>query len=301
MANLCLGTVQFGMNYGINNALGQPSEQDVFQILDLAVKHGIEVFDTAAAYGNAEELLGKYISVRHIEKEKFKVISKLCPKAMEDTSDLEKTLLEEVCGSLERLQIKQLHGYLLHKPEYIYHRDIVAALKKVKQDGLVSNIGISIYKISEGEAALQSGIIDFIQMPYNIFDQRGDHTGFLQKAKSQGITIFTRSAFLQGLFLMDDKKIPNYLEKAKKYLYEFEALCKEYQLDKVSTLLNYPANNQYIDYVVIGVDNAKQLQEHIDNFGAKLPLEFLQKVSQKFANIEEEIILPNLWGVEKQK
>ena len=62
----------------------------------------------------------------------------------------------------------------------------------MKQDGLIEHIGISIYHIREGEAAVESGIIDFVQMPYNIFDQRGDTTGFLKKAKSKGITMFTR-------------------------------------------------------------------------------------------------------------
>lgn len=41
------------MDYGINNRSGKPSEQEVFEILDLAAAYGIEVFDTAAAYGNA--------------------------------------------------------------------------------------------------------------------------------------------------------------------------------------------------------------------------------------------------------
>ena len=297
MAKLCLGTVQFGMDYGINNALGQPSKEEVFKILDLALIHGIEVFDTAAAYGNAEELLGEYAAVRELEKGKFKVVSKLSAGSMEGAEDVQKKIYQEVCASLERLHVQELYGYLLHKAECIYDQNIVAALQKVKQEGLVKNIGISIYQIGEGEAAIDSGIIDFIQMPYNVFDQRGDTTGFLEKAKSRGITMFTRSAFLQGLFLMGQENIPECLEKAKKYLYEFENLLDEFHLDKVSTLLNYPANNPYIDYVVVGVDNAMQLQEHVKKFGKQLPIEFLQKVRQMFSNVEKEIIMPNLWKI----
>ena len=295
MAELCLGTVQFGMDYGINNTSGKPSEQEVFEILDLAVAHGIKVFDTAAAYGNAEELLGKYRKARQLEEENFKVVSKLRPETLENATDVQGRLADEIYGSLERLKMQRLFGYLLHKAEYIYDRKAVAALDRMKQDGLIEHIGISIYHIREGEAAVESGIIDFIQMPYNIFDQRGDTTGFLKKAKSKGITMFTRSAFLQGLFMMDYDNIPDCLESAKRYLYEFDNLLKEFQIDKVSALLNYPAQNPYIDYVAVGVVHAKQLQEHMEKFGEQLPSEFLQSIHQRFGNVEEEIILPNLW------
>ena len=263
--------------------------------MDLAVAHGIKVFDTAAAYGNAEELLGKYRKARQLKEENFKVVSKLRPETLENATDVQGRLADEIYGSLERLKMQRLFGYLLHKAEYIYDRKAVAALDRMKQDGLIEHIGISIYHIREGEAAVESGIIDFVQMPYNIFDQRGDTTGFLKKAKSKGITMFTRSAFLQGLFMMDYDNIPDCLENAKRYLYEFDNLLKEFQIDKVSALLNYPAQNPYIDYVAVGVDHAKQLQEHMEKFGEQLPSEFLQSIQQRFGNVEEEIILPNLW------
>ena len=62
MAELCLGTVQFGMKYGINNTLGQPSEENVFEMLDTAFENGIRVIDTARAYGTAETVLGRYFA-----------------------------------------------------------------------------------------------------------------------------------------------------------------------------------------------------------------------------------------------
>lgn len=169
------------MDYGINNRSGKPSEQEVFEMLDLAAAYGIEVFDIAAAYGNAEELLGKYRSAWQIKEEKFKVILKLRPESLENVSDAQKRVEDEVYGSLKRLQIQRLYGYLFHKAEDIYSHKAIEALSRMKWEGVIENIGISIYRISEGEAAVESGIIDFIQMPYNIFDQRGDRTGFLKR------------------------------------------------------------------------------------------------------------------------
>ena len=57
MNKLVLGMVQLGLNYGINNRRGKPSKGESFSILDRAFEGGIRIFDTAAAYGNAEEIL----------------------------------------------------------------------------------------------------------------------------------------------------------------------------------------------------------------------------------------------------
>ena len=83
MAELCLGTVQFGMNYGINNSSGQPAEENVFEMLDTAIEHGIRVFDTAPAYGTSEILLGKYLKARKT-KDPVRIVSKLRPNLLKD-------------------------------------------------------------------------------------------------------------------------------------------------------------------------------------------------------------------------
>ena len=59
--NLCLGTVQQGMAYGINNQHGKPSVEESMEIFHQAVLNGIEIFDTASAYGDAEYLIGEYL------------------------------------------------------------------------------------------------------------------------------------------------------------------------------------------------------------------------------------------------
>lgn len=59
-----------------------------------------------------------------------------------------------------------------------------------------------------GFTAINTGFVNYIQMPYSVFDQRGNIEGFIKKAKKSGIKIFTRSAFLQGLFMLDEGSIP---------------------------------------------------------------------------------------------
>lgn len=297
MPDLCLGTVQFGMKYGVNNQIGrQPSIEESFAMLDYAIGHGIDTIDTACAYGEAEEILGRYLNQR-TDKHNVKVISKLRPNVIEQGSILENIVMEECRNSLKRLSMEQLDGYLLHTPEYIYNEDILAALVKLKQESYVRNIGVSIYDLKEGYAAIKTGIVDYIQLPYSILDQRGIKDGFITAAKEAGITIFTRSAFLQGLFMMDHRLIPKHLQKAVPYLEKMENILKKYGIDKISAILQFVKYEKEIDYLVFGVEKIEQLQEDIQKANqADVPEECIMKLKKEIDNVEQSVIFPSLWA-----
>ena len=107
-AKLCLGTVQFGMRYGIHNTLGrQPTEEEVFGILDAALDAGICMFDTASAYGTSEELLGRY----GLAARGGQIISKLHPAVEGERRDVR----DEIQRSLTRLSVTNLYCYMLHR------------------------------------------------------------------------------------------------------------------------------------------------------------------------------------------
>ena len=59
-SKLILGTVQFGLNYGINNTIGMMSEDKVFELLENAYDLGITTLDTAEAYGNAHSVISNF-------------------------------------------------------------------------------------------------------------------------------------------------------------------------------------------------------------------------------------------------
>lgn len=297
MTSLCLGTVQFGMKYGVNNQIGrQPSREESFAMLDYALGHGIDTIDTACAYGEAEKILGKYLKHR-TDKHNLKVISKLRPNVIEPESIPKNTVLEECKNSLKRLSVEQLDGYLLHTPEYIYNEEILSALVKLKQEGYVKNIGVSIYDLKEGYAAIKTGIVDYIQLPYSILDQRGIKDGFIAAAKKAGITIFTRSAFLQGMFLMNHNSIPEHLQKAVPYLEIMERILKEYGADKISAILQFVKYEKEIDYLVFGVEKMEQLREDIQKANQiDVPEECIMQLKKEIDNVEQSIIFPSLWA-----
>ena len=227
----------------------------------------------------------------------MKVISKLRPHVVDTENMAENIVAEECKRSLKRLSIDQLDGYLLHTPEYIYKENILAALVTLKKEGYVRNIGVSIYDLNEGYAAIETGVVDYIQLPYSILDQRGIKEGFITAAKEAGITIFTRSAFLQGLFMMDHKSIPEHLQMAVPYLKTMESILKRYDTDKVSAILQFVKYENEIDYLVFGVEKIEQLQEDIQKASqADVPEECIMQLKKEIDNVEQAIIFPSLWA-----
>lgn len=297
MSKLCLGTVQFGMKYGIHNKTGQPTEEECFHILDAAMEHGIDTIDTARAYGTAEVVVGNYLSYRRINN-RINIISKLRPNIIEaGEKNIYSVVRSELEDSLKRLQVSQLEGYLLHTPEYVYQNQIIDTMFRLKEEKLIYNVGVSIYNIKEGYEAIKRGL-DYVQLPYSILDQRGDQTGFLKEAKRNGLKVFVRSVFLQGLFVMDLQEIPVWLEKAKPYLKNLDNIVKSYKKDKIELLLQFVKEQKDIDYLVFGVDTKGQLLENIDKFekGERLEKELLKKLYEYGEQVDDSIILPSLWS-----
>ncbi len=186
-----LGTVQFGVKYGISNSQGQTPADEVARILHQAHQRGMQVIDTAIGYGNAEQVLGDNDCSR------FRVVSKF----MSVEGDV--TITSQLHKSLANLRINALYGFLAHRPvSLIDAPEQWAELLGLKQKGLVQKIGFSLNTPEELDALLAHGMVpDLVQVPYNYFDNR--FKSRLIDLKTKGCEVHTRSAFLQGLFFMD--------------------------------------------------------------------------------------------------
>ena len=300
MTKLVLGTAQFGLKYGINNKTGKLSKPRVHEILKYAYDKGIKYFDVANAYGNAEEILGEFIEKNKL-KNKISIISKLKPNILDGyKGKLGKLIEGQINLSLSRLKIDSLKGYLLHTPEYIYNNEVIRILKKIKKKGLIKNFGVSTY--NEKEAVYAALLpVDFIQVPYNVFDQRLDKTDFFTIAKKNKVKIFARSPFVQGLVLMKNEEIPKHLNETQPYLKIFDKIIKRYSLTRLEAALLFSYNNKNLDHVVIGVDNLGQLKEAIritSNFADPIRLkECFIELNKKFRNVKGSFFIPSLWQI----
>ena len=263
MMKLALGTVQFGLPYGIANQTGQVPRSEAGAMLQLASTHGIDLLDTAIAYGESETCLGD------LGVQGFKVVSKL-PAVPDGMTDVGGWVREQAVESLRRLGIKSMYGLLLHRSEQLLGPTGAAlyrALRSLKDNGHVQKIGVSIYAPDELAPICKQFQLDLVQAPFNLVDRRLSASGWLRRLNDQGVEVHTRSAFLQGLLLMPQSGIPLKFSPWN-YLWErWHQWLREHKISGVQAALAFPLAFPEIDRVVVGADSASQLAQLIDAAG----------------------------------
>ena len=268
---LGLGTVQFGLNYGISNNLGQTDISEVDKILGTAHQYNVDLIDTASAYGNAQNVLGQF------DLSSFKVVSKFMPTQNEKLEVLLK-------NSLEKLNIYKLYAYLAHRPLSLLENNWWRELNELKEKGFVQKIGCSLNEPSELDALLKRGYSpDIIQVPFNYFDHRFEEQ--MKRLKIHGCEIHTRSTFLQGLFFIKSDDLNSFFDEVKPHL---KKLQNRYDsLEK--HLLNYVLEKDFIDRVIIGVENNNQFLQNLKSLHEK------GQLPEEDFNISNKILMPTHW------
>ena len=259
MNRLALGTVQFGLPYGISNQTGQVTRAEAKAMLQLAAAKGMDTLDTAIAYGESETCLGE------AGTQEFKVITKL-PLVPDSCSDISGWVKQAVNASLSRLGVEEVYGVLLHRFDQLLGSNSVAlyeALQDLKSNGQVQKVGVSIYAPTDLDALAQGYHFDIVQAPFNLIDQRLYKSGWLQRLKDDGVEIHTRSAFLQGLLLMTQAAIPQKFSPWTNLWQTWHGWLADHAISAVQASLAFPLSFPEIDRVVIGADNVSQLSQII--------------------------------------
>lgn len=295
---LCLGTVQFGMDYGISGQK-QPSVEQAVEMLDYAVQNGINTIDTANAYGTAEDVVGAFLRRQTVPRESLWIISKFRPNLLDDVKEnaYYAVMKENLTNTLERLGVDYLDTYLLHSARYVYNDAIIATLNRFKQEGYTRKVGVSVYEVDEAQKCIERENIDFMQLPYSVFDQRMKAGGVFDLAKKQGNTtqIHSRSAFIQGLILMEENEVPDFLAKARPIVRKISEMCRKYEISRISLAMNYVKQEESISHLVFGVDNIEHLKENIEIFQEDIDRNVIREISREFSDIEADIVMPSLW------
>ena len=296
MMKLCIGTVQFGMDYGVQGG-ARPSLGDAVVMLDYATQNGVDAIDTAAAYGTAEEVVGEFLARKTLPRESVQVVSKFGMGIFEGArpADFPQRLRAAAEESLKRLRTGYLDAFICHVPSAAGDENVVSAMSALKESGLVRHVGFSVYETDEAQACVDSGSVDFMQAPFSVFDQRMKASGMLARAEANGVDVHTRSAFVQGLMLMDAEAIPAHLAAVKPYVCELDALCREHGITRRALALAYVKAQSEISHLVFGVDNLAQLKEIITDFGRGVSAEIVDGIAARFASVPADIFMPNKW------
>jgi aryl-alcohol dehydrogenase-like predicted oxidoreductase len=254
---LALGTVQFGLDYGVANTDGKMDTTTMTSILQQAWAKGIDTLDTAISYGESEKRLGM------TNVEDWRIVTKL-PEIPNECTNINTWILNQVQKSLLRLRVTRISALLLHRPDQLLESngvEIWKALQDLKQKNIVEKIGFSVYDCNQLDALWDSFQPDIIQMPYNLLDQRFMISGWMKKMNDAGVEIHVRSIFLQGLLLMSKSDRPEKFNHWKEIWEVLDAWLLEYDITAVEAAIGFAMDNPYIDKIVVGVDNIQQLEE----------------------------------------
>ena len=247
---IALGTAQFGLDYGISNDAGKVDFDTVNRILKFASENDIDTIDTAAAYGDAESVLGNAKGGTN----NFNIITKISSGTYSDEIKL------NLIGSLKRLKRSTVYGVLLHDVKDLSKKSI-DQLVASRNEGQVKKIGVSIYNHHDVAEVLKYDSIDLVQLPIHLFDQHFFRKGILDRLKEKNIEIHARSVFCQGLYFLDEDKLPDYFLPVKKSLKLLKSECKNVHYSLLDVLLGYVNSLPQIDKIVIGVTSDLELSD----------------------------------------
>lgn len=285
-SRLALGTVQFGLRYGIANELGRVSDGNAAAILNLAHKFEIDTLDTAISYGGSEAVIGTCGANR------FKLITKL-PALPEDVTSVADWVDAQVDASLKRLRISRLEGVLLHHPDQLaspFGSALYSALVGLKKSGRTRRIGISIYEPCILDR-LEHLHFDLVQAPLNVLDTRILASGWIERLASRRCELHVRSAFLQGLLLMEPGKRPKEFSDWDSAWKAWDAWLREYNLSPLEACLRFVLSVPGVAKVVVGVDSEEHLRAIALAANGPMP-----ELPSELSKVSTHLLNPGNWS-----
>ena len=304
---IIIGTAQLGLNYGITNEYGKPSIQKSLNIIKKALDNDITTFDTARAYGDSEYILG--LAMQNYNN--LNIITKLDPLSdinkITSNKDIYKMIDNSINTSIKNLNLCIIDTLLVHRFSHYNNKIIWNYLLKNKIDEYssknsvkkIKKLGVSIYYVNEGIKALKDKNVKHIQLPINILDNQWFNKDFLNLVKNRSdVTIHCRSIFLQGILISSEDKWPKLNNiNSLEYVEKINNLINKFNLNnKIELCISYIKSIDWIDGLLMGVDNVEQLNKNIEIFKVRTLNKFeFNYVRQLFKNVPESLLNPSKW------
>ncbi len=286
--NLILGSVQFGMPYGISNNAGQPSRDTVFKTLDTAWNCGVRILDSAQAYGQANSIIAAY---HKLQEKRFSIINKIM-RHPEDPANILSSLSRE----MDMLGIDKFHCIMIHHAESLPH-DLPVSFFETLKTKFTDRLGLSIEIPDDYHKLKEQFYFDIIQLPLNIFSQNFISDNFLQELKKRHVEIHIRSAFLQGLAITNPALAPAYLGSLASKIQNFQKDCEQHGISPAAACFLYLLEKGLIDYIVSGAQNPTQLEEIFSSLKEAYTFQQQAKnlIWKNYACGDYDLVHPSCW------
>lgn len=284
MNKFILGSAQIGLDYGLNNPNGQINEQTSYSILNEAFDLGVDTLDTAEVYGTAHNVIGNFH--KKFSTKTFKIITKLA-------HEVKGSFRSKVLDYLKQLRVENIYVLMFHSfHSFSANRHFLNDLLRLKNEGLVQNIGVSVYTNEEAYGLINENLISVVQLPFNLLDNHNLRGDVLQKLHDSGKTVHSRSVFLQGLFFKTENcPLPDLAE----YLNKLKIIANDFNSDLLTLSLGYCEMQQNIDKIVVGIDSLTQLKENLNILrNVKLSKDCAERIDKIHVK-DRNLLNPSLW------
>jgi aryl-alcohol dehydrogenase-like predicted oxidoreductase len=301
-SSITLGTVQLGVNYGVANQTGKPSDAEAAAILSLAARAGITHLDTARAYGDSEARIGRLLPSD--SKPIVKIITKLqlYDTLLDNATEYEirSAVDASVYGSCRDLRRERLDVLMFHDiaDMFRWHGAVIDHLRNLVDGGVICALGASVYTPSDAVKALMDGRITHLQIPFNLLDSRWFDAGFLEAlARRPEVRVHVRSVFLQGLLVSQADAWPSWVAQSRLFVSSIEGLTAELARRSAADLcMAYVRSFPWVTSLVLGVETALQLYELLRCAAEPVLIEGQAALVQsRFTDVPARLLNPGLW------
>ena len=254
-----IGTTKLGMPYGAidpQQVEGEVAEKILIKSREL----GFNSFDTAPSYGDAEQLIGQYLTP---ELRKTCVTKLIKIQGDQINAESLQKVEDHFQESLKRMQTHTCYGLLVHDVQDLFKSGsdiLVDWMQELKAKGRVNKIGVSVYIPEEAQVLYEKFEFDLIQLPCNIFDQRFIQSGTLKMLADKGVEIHARSLFLKGVILKPHitANLPQTLLLHNE---AFHQVIHQQKISAYDACISFTKKHSLVDRWVIGVSSEQQLEQ----------------------------------------
>lgn len=287
MAELVLGTASLLSGYGVSRANIELSRKQGKELIETARSLGIQRFDTAPAYGPAEEILGETLGLRG----DYLVSTKVGFDACKD----KKSLKSSIERSLELLRVSRIETLYIHDERALLNGNgdkLIENLEHLRTNGIFEKLGVSVYSLdSVFKIRKRWPNVIVFQVPENICDRRLTESPQLQVLFADNLEFVVRSVFLQGLLLMKPEQIPNSLHRATKAIESVHQFARDNSISVIDLCLAYARSIEWSHQILVGAMSILQLREICES---KKPLPSMWR--EKVQKIPADLIDPRNWS-----
>lgn len=304
VSEVSLGTVELGMEYGLkeDGESSVPAEADARNLLNRAIDSGVNFIDTAALYGNSEEIIGRALEGRRSE---YALATKCMHRLDEglDYHESRRSISESIDTSLSRLRtdcidLLQVHGRDILDVELRMIRDgaVIDEMEKARKAGKIRFTGYSSYSEEAALAAIEDGRWDTLQVACNILDRR-QLKRVVPEARASGIGVIVRSALLKGALTHKSKFMPERLKPLADHVDRLVAIQSATPYSLPELALRFVLSIPDVSTIIVGADRITYLEEAVSTSDGKgLSEEILVKL-EDMALDDPYLLNPGNWGI----